>query len=321
MWSKIDEGAAVILNRIRKNWKKLADWAQRNKIEAFRLYDRDIPEFPFIVDIYKDYALIFDKSDELIDKNKNHLPMLIQALEEGIQFKPDKIVVKKRLRQEGKNQYEKLESKNEFLTVSEGQAKLLINLYDYLDTGLFIDHRPMRQKIFQIIQKQFRITNEPIKLLNLFCYTGSVSVHAALAGAKVTSIDMSATYIEWAKKNFTLNGLDLKDHQFIQENALVFLNGTVNEKFDFIFLDPPTFSNSKRMTESFEVERDQALIVDGSMRFLKKEGVLFFSNNKRSFRIDEIIKKKYKVKDITEESIPMDCHDKKIHQCYQIKHE
>lgn len=327
----------MISNRLLKNWKKLEPWAKRQNIEAYRLYDRDIPEFPFIVDLYADYAVVYDKTDPVKDKNKNHLPLLIEALEAGLKIESAKIIVKKRQRQEGVTQYEKLEDRRQFMVVREHEAKLEVNLHDYLDTGLFLDHRPIRQRIFKEVRQwiQSHPVHQPApsqsnyqvppphqerpNVLNLFCYTGSVSVFAALAGAQVTNVDMSATYLEWAKRNFHLNGLDPSEHFFIQEDALAYLGGAAKPIYDIIFLDPPTFSNSKRMQENFEVERDQEFIVTQSMARLKPDGVLYFSNNKRDFRLSEKLLQDYQIKNITEASIPMDCHDKKIHHCFALK--
>lgn len=301
----------MIKNRLEKNLKKLKSWADRQKIEAFRLYDRDIPEYPFIVDVYKDFYVVHDKSDPIKDKDKPHLPHVIEALK--VLFKCDEqhIVVKKRERQEGLKQYEKLGAKNETLVIRESQALLKINLYDYLDTGLFLDHRPMRQKIYK--------TASGKKFLNLFCYTGSVSVFAALAGATTTSVDMSQTYLKWAQDNFELNNIAINQHYFVNANVLEWLHLQKNHpSYDIIFLDPPTFSNSKKMEDTFEVERDQDMLVDNCMSMLNPGGVLYFSNNKRRFKLSEAILAKYAVKDLTEESIPQDFHDKKIHNCYQI---
>lgn len=302
----------MIKNRLEKNYKKLKAWAQRSQIEAFRLYDRDIPEYPFIVDIYKDHFLVYDKSEAFKDKDKNHLPHVIEALKALFKCPEESIVLKRRERQEGLKQYEKLDMKNQTFTVRESQALLKINLYDYLDSGLFLDHRPMRQKVYK--------TAAGKKFLNLFCYTGSVSVFAALAGAKTTSIDMSQTYLRWAQDNFLLNQIPLEGHQFINSDVLEWLRDSDKQgPFDVIFLDPPTFSNSKKMEDTFEVERDQNFLVDACMKMLSPGGVLYFSNNKRKFKISEEILAKYSVKDITEESIPQDFHDKKIHCCFEIR--
>lgn len=302
----------MIKNRLEKNLRKLKSWAERQKIEAYRLYDRDIPEYPFIVDVYKDHYVIYDKSVHYVDMEKMHLPHVLDAVKLIFKCTDEKIVIKKRERQEGLSQYEKLTAKNETMIVRESQAFLKVNLYDYLDTGLFLDHRPMRQKVFK--------TAKDKEFLNLFCYTGSVSVFAALAGAHTTSIDMSQTYLRWAQDNFELNQLDPAQHSFINENVLEWLRRHEGTKsFDMIFLDPPTFSNSKKMSDSFDVERDQDFLVESCMSMLRPEGVLYFSNNKRKFKISSHILSKFKVKDITEESIPQDFHDKKIHTCFEIK--
>lgn len=301
----------MIKNRLEKNYKKLKSWAERAQIEAYRLYDRDIPEYPYIVDIYKDHFLIYDKSD-LRDVEKNHLPHVQDALKALFKCDDSKIVIKKRERQEGLKQYEKLDAKEETFVVRESQALLKVNLYDYLDTGLFLDHRPMRQKVFKSVKDK--------KFLNLFCYTGSVSVFAALGGATTTSVDMSQTYLRWAQENFQLNNLDPAKHNFINADVLEWLRTTkLPNTFDVIFLDPPTFSNSKKMDEAFEVERDQEFLVESCMNMLRPEGILYFSNNKRKFKISPAVLAKYKVKEITTESIPQDFHDKKIHNCFEIR--
>lgn len=302
----------MIKNRLEKNLKKLKSWADRQQIEAWRLYDRDIPEYPYIVDIYKDQYVVYDKSDFVKDKDKNHLPHVVEALKALFNCSEDHIVIKKRERQEGLNQYEKLSAKNDTMVVRESQALFKVNLHDYLDTGLFLDHRPMRQKVFKSAQDK--------EFLNLFCYTGSVSVFAALGGAKTTSVDMSQTYLRWAKDNFELNQLNPDQHEFINDNVIEWLHQNSSiRKFDMIFLDPPTFSNSKKMNETFEVERDQDFLIDSCMKMLRPEGILYFSNNKRKFKLTPEVMAKYRVKDITEPSIPQDFHDKKIHNCFEIK--
>lgn len=302
----------MIKNRLEKNLKKLKPWAQRAKIEAYRIYDRDIPEYPYIVDIYGEFILVYDKSDPIKDANKNHLPEILQAIESLFNIPTDKVIVKKRERQEGTSQYNKLAETKNYFTVRESQALFKVNLHDYLDTGLFLDHRPMRYKIYK--------TSKDKKVLNLFCYTGSVSVFAALGGGTVTSVDMSNTYIQWAKENFTINNIDINKHEFITENAIEWLDQYKNlKKYDVIFLDPPTFSNSKKMTDEFEVERDQNFLVNCCMEMLSLEGVLYFSNNKRKFKISPEILATYSVKDITTETIPQDFHDQKIHHCFELR--
>lgn len=303
----------MIKNRIQKNFKKLKLWSERNQIEAFRIYDRDIPEFPFIVDKYQDHIVIYDKSDPIKDQGKNHLSAIIEAIKIIFNISDDLIILKKRERQTGTQQYEKISHQNKNIVVLESQAKFIVNLWDYLDTGLFLDHRPLRQ----IVYKQ----SKDKKVLNLFCYTGAISVFAALGGAKaVVSVDMSQTYLNWAQENFKLNNIDQTQHLFVNQNALEFLAGdSFTNHFDLIILDPPTFSNSKKMISDFDVERDQEILIENTMKKLHPEGTLYFSNNKRKFRLSEKILDKFSVKNITTDTIPIDFHDQKIHQCYLIK--
>lgn len=303
----------TIQNRLEKNYKHLKKWAARSGIEAFRIYEKDIPEFPFIVDVYKDHAVIFEKRDEEIDAEKfNHFEFIITAVKNVLNIPEEKVVIKSRFRQKGATQYTKLEEKNEFFSVKEHEARYLVNLHDYLDTGLFLDHRPLRQIIYKSVSGK--------KVLNLFSYTGSISVMAALGGAKVTSVDMSATYMDWAKKNFEENQIPLKEHNFIVDSALEYLE-KASSRFDVIVLDPPTFSNSKKMEEDFEVEKDQVFLIKHCLRLLNPEGgVLYFSNNKRSFKIDPAISEMALVQDITARTIPEDYRNPKIHHCFKITH-
>lgn len=304
---------SVIQNRLEKNLKRLNGWAKQAQVDAWRVYDRDIPEYPFIVEKYGDYFVVWDKSDAVVDAGKYHLPELLAALKAVFGADDEHIVQKKRERQEGLRQYERLSEKNSFLTVREGPALLRVNLWDYLDTGLFLDHRPMRARL--------RKESEGKRVLNLFCYTGSVSVASALGGGTVTSLDMSATYLEWAVENFKLNGLDPAKHRFVQTDVLQWLGQPPEaEPFDLIFLDPPTFSNSKRMQRDFEVEQDQEFLVESCMRRLSPGGTLYFSNNKRRFKLSPKVSGSWRTDDLGEGTIPPDFHDRKIHHCFRIRH-
>lgn len=301
----------TIQNRIEKNFKHRSKWAKKEGIESFRIYEKDIPEFPFIVDIYKEFAVIFEKRDSEIDAEKfDHFEFIITAVKNVLNIPEEKVIIKSRFRQKGNTQYERIDSKNEFFSVKEYQANFLVNLNDYLDTGLFLDHRPMRQVIFK--------ESSDKKVLNLFSYTGSVSVMAALGGAQsVTSVDLSATYQDWAKRNFEHNKISLRNHTFITQSALEYLEKS-NAKFDLIFIDPPTFSNSKKMQDDFEVEKDQVFLITNCLRMLSQGGVIYFSNNKRKFKLDPQISELALVKDITSSTIPMDFRDPKIHHCFKI---
>lgn len=303
----------TIQNRLEKNYKHRAKWARREGFEAFRIYNKDIPEFPFIVDVYKDYAVIFEKRDEEIDADKfDHFNFIISAVKNVLNIPEEKVVIKSRKRQSGDTQYNKLEDRNELIVIKEYKAEYLVNLHDYLDTGLFLDHRPLRQ----IITK----SSEGKKVLNLFSYTGSISVAAAIGGAsKVTSVDMSSTYQNWAKKNFEQNNIPVNQHNFIVDSALEYLE-KASQRFDIIVLDPPTFSNSKNMEEDFEVEKDQVFLIKHCLRLLDPNGVLYFSNNKRKFKIDPAALEMAQVQEITPRTIPEDYKDTKAHVCFKITH-
>ena len=303
----------TIQNRLEKNYKHRLKWARREGFDAFRLYHKDIPEFPFIVDVYQDHAVIFEKRDDEIDADKfDHFNFIISAVKNVLNIPEEKVVIKSRMKQKGNTQYTKLEDKNEFITVKEYQSKFLVNLHDYLDTGLFLDHRPLRQIIYK--------SAEGKKVLNLFSYTGSISVAAAVGKAlKVTSVDMSTTYQNWARKNFELNEIPVNAHNFITDSALEYLE-KASQRFDIIVLDPPTFSNSKNMEEDFEVEKDQVFLVKHCLRMLAPDGVLYFSNNKRRFKIDPAILEMATVQDITPRTTPEDYKDTKIHHCFKITH-
>ncbi len=303
----------TIQNRIEKNYKHRAKIAKREGFEAFRIYEKDIPDFPFIVDVYQDNAVIYEKRDEEIDAEKfDHFNFIISAVKNILNIGEEKVIIKARKRQVGDTQYTKLEERNELISVKEYAANFLVNLHDYLDTGLFLDHRPLRQIVFK--------SSEGKKVLNLFSYTGSISVMAALGKARqVTSVDMSATYQEWCRRNFEHNNIPVKDHNFITDSALEYLE-KASQRFDMIILDPPTFSNSKKMEEDFEVEKDQVFLIKHCMRLLAPDGVLYFSNNKRAFKIDPKVLELANVQDITPRTIPEDYRNSKIHHCFKITH-
>jgi 23S rRNA G2069 N7-methylase RlmK/C1962 C5-methylase RlmI len=214
----------------------------------------------------------------------------------------------------GAAQYTKLAEGGRLQTVVEETSRYLVNLSDYLDTGLFLDHRPLRSR--------FRRLAPGLRLLNLFCYTGSVSVAAAQAGTRTDSVDLSATYLEWAQDNFYANGLNLQDHGFIRADAREFLADKPKAEagYDIVFLDPPTFSNSKRMVGVLDIQRDHRRLIELAMNWTAPGGVLYFSTNKRVFVLDEGLKKRFRVSDITAETIPEDFRDPKIHRAFTLHH-
>lgn len=314
---------SMIRDRLQKNLKRLAPWAERNRFEAYRIYDWDIPEYPFFVDRYKDALVVSDRGNESFERDQQHLDELMAALTELNLVNPERIHLKRRRAQTRFDKYQRHEEKNEFFWVQEGPAKLLVNLTDYLDTGLFLDHRPLRERV--------RKEAKDKKVLNLFCYTGAISVAAALGGGKVTSVDLSNTYLEWAEKNFKLNDLDTNQHAFLREDVLQWLRlqpkaALINQQpkasletgYDIIILDPPIFSNSKKMTDLLDTERDHPTLVRDCMRLLNPGGVLYFSTNKNGFRLNPELTEEFRVQDLTEATIPQDFHRKKVHVCYRI---
>lgn len=304
---------SAINGRIKKLYRHKKKWAKRNNIDSFRLYDRDIPDFPFIVDIHGQYCVIYKRSIDKIDADKNHLPLLIEAIKEHTQLNEEHIFIKERKVQGQDFQYEK--SKGETPLVSkEGDLKFKLLLNKYIDTGLFLDHRPLRQLL---AKENFSGKN----VLNLFCYTGSLSVASAYAGATVTSVDMSNTYLDWAKENFKLNELDINKHSFIREDVLKYLKEEAQKqekKYDIIILDPPSMSKSKKMDVVFDVQKDHEMLVEHCSKLLNENGILYFSNNLRSFKLSDSVQNSFEVKDMTKWSIPEDFHDQKIHKLYKI---
>lgn len=300
----------ILASRLKKLYKHKKKWAKRQNIEAYRLYERDIPEFPLIVDIYGQYALIYDQTDDR-DLDRDVMGMAVEAIISLQDFNEDRIIIKERKGQSGISQYKKLEDQKDYFIVTEGDLKFWVNLKDYLDTGLFLDHRYMRQWFTQNSKNK--------KVLNLFSYTSSIGVAAAVGGAYTTNVDMSKTYLDWSKRNYAINSLNPDKHSFVNADILEYLKDSSSEKYDAIFLDPPTFSNSKKMTETFSVEGHHEFLIESCIRRLAPGGVLFFSNNKRGFKLEASIIEKYDVKDISLKTIPEDFRNQKIHVCFEIR--
>lgn len=310
--------SSIILNRLRKNLKNRKNLVKNSKLTAYRLYEKDIPEYPYIVDIYNDHAVVYEKGKKIDSDDpsatslqKEHQKHIETALLKILQIPMLKVIFKKRQKQKGKSQYNQICKKDEFFPVDENGMKFLVNLFDYLDTGLFLDHRPLRKIIKDTALNK--------TVLNLFSYTGSISVAAAMGGGKVTTVDMSKTYLDWAEDNFWENQIDPEMHQFIQTDVIKYLEDPLKEKYDIIVLDPPSFSNSKRMEDVFDIQEDHSWMIQNLMKSLSPTGVLYFSNNFRKFKLDEKIFEDYHVKDITKKSIPMDFRDMRIHVCFEIR--
>ncbi|GKX41875.1 bifunctional 23S rRNA (guanine(2069)-N(7))-methyltransferase RlmK/23S rRNA (guanine(2445)-N(2))-methyltransferase RlmL [Pectobacterium carotovorum] len=305
-------------NRLRKNLRKLEKWAKQQGIECYRIYDADLPEYNVAVDRYGSWVVVQEYAPpKTIDaqKARQRLFDVINATLSVLELPSNRLVLKTRERQKGKNQYEKLAQKGDFLLMEEFGAKLWVNLTDYLDTGLFLDHRIARKMLGEMSRgKDF---------LNLFAYTGTASVHAGLGGARsTTTVDMSRTYLEWAEKNLRVNGLTGRQHRLIQADCLSWLHNG-HEQFDVIFIDPPTFSNSKRMEESFDVQRDHLALMKDLKRLLRRGGTIMFSNNKRGFQMDiaGLTALGLNAKEITAQTQSQDfARNRQIHNCWLLTH-
>ena len=315
----LGEGAQMFANRLKKNARKLAGWLKASGVSCYRLYDADMPEYAVAIDVYQDAIHVQEYAPPItVDEASanRHLTEIRQALLSLYPESRGKLFFKERRRQKGDNQYQRQpsgSSHNAVQVVTEGAARFEVNLSDYLDTGLFLDHRPVRRMIGAMARGK--------RVLNLFCYTAAASVHAALGGATSSlSIDMSNSYLEWAGRNFALNGLDLKQHQLLRADCLEWL-GREQGAFDLVFLDPPTFSNSKKMEQVLDIQRDHGTLIGHAMAVLAPGGTLVFSNNFRKFSMDQAVLQNWQVESITEQTFDPDFQrDQKLHNCWLIRH-
>lgn len=312
---QLTEGAQMVLNRLKKNQRRLDAWRKKSAVSCYRLYDADIPEYAVAVDIYdqsihvQEYAPPSTISDQLA---RERFAEVKQAIKRFAAHYRGKIHYKERRRQKGYSQYERsAEGASDIIEVSEGRARFEVNLSDYLDTGLFLDHRPVRALIGELVKGK--------RFLNLFCYTASATVQAALAGAKSSlSIDMSNTYLDWAERNFALNSLNSSQHQLLRADCTKWLE-TEGELFDVIFLDPPTFSNSKKMDSVLDIQRDHGDMIRATMAKLAPQGVLIFSNNFRKFKLDTLTERQFSCENITPQTLDKDFErNPRIHNVWKI---
>ncbi|MFG3451650.1 bifunctional 23S rRNA (guanine(2069)-N(7))-methyltransferase RlmK/23S rRNA (guanine(2445)-N(2))-methyltransferase RlmL [Stutzerimonas stutzeri] len=312
--ARLSEGGQMFANRLQKNLKLLGKWARKDGIQCYRLYDADMPEYALAIDLYGDWVHVQEYAPpRSIDPEKAQARLYdaLGAIPQALGVSRDRVVVKRRERQSGTRQYERQASQGEFLEVQEGDVKLLVNLTDYLDTGLFLDHRPMRLRLArEAAGKRF---------LNLYCYTATATVHAAKGGARsTTSVDLSKTYLDWARRNLALNGLS--DRQRLEQADVMAWLEEDREEYDLIFIDPPTFSNSKRMEGVFDVQRDHVALLDLAMARLASGGTLYFSNNFRKFAMDPSIAERYAVEEITGATLDEDFRrNSKIHRAWKLQ--
>jgi len=308
--------AKDLLNRIKKNLKALQKWSDKEHVTAYRVYDADIPEYNLAIDWYNGHLHVQEYAPPKtvnLEKAQQRLQDALESLKRFFDIPFSYIHVKSRQRQKGSTQYQKLSETRRMLPIDEAGALLLVNLDDYLDSGLFLDHRPTRVRMQSL--------SKGLRFLNLYCYTGAATVHAAIGGAKkTTSVDMSATYLQWARNNLYLNGCAESNHQLVRSDCMEWLKKT-NDQFDLIFVDPPTFSNSKRMQGFFDVQQSQVELLDLAMKRLEPGGLLVFSNNFNRFQLEPELMERYDVKDITKDSLPPDfSRGKPIHHCWEFRH-
>ncbi len=306
--------AEYLRNRIAKNEKRLRKWARSEGIEALRLYDRDIPEIPLAVDRYGEALLLalyerpYEKDAEL---EEEWLGLMSNACADVLSIDPDLVFRRMRKRQRGTDQYERLRADRAERVVREGGLSFIVNLTDYLDTGLFLDHRPTRSMV--------RSGSSGRDVLNLFCYTGSFSAYAASGGASsVTSVDLSRGYLDWASRNLELNGAPESARKLVRADAMRFLAEAADggESWDLIIADPPTFSNSKAAAD-FDVNEDWPRLIENCARVLRPGGSLYFSTNSRTLKWrPDLLPLPFE--DITEKTIPPDFRNSRIHRCWRL---
>ena len=312
--ARLSEGGQMFANRLQKNLKTLGKWAKKAGVECYRLYDADMPEYALAIDLYCDWVHVQEyAAPRSIDPEKAQTRLLdaLAAIPVALGIPSERVVIKRRERQAGTRQYERQAAQGQFMEVTEGGVRLLVNLTDYLDTGLFLDHRPMRLRIQQEAAGK--------RFLNLFCYTATATVHAAKGGARsTTSVDLSKTYLDWARRNLALNGFSER-HRLEQGDVMHWLAEDRGE-YELIFIDPPTFSNSKRMEGVFDVQRDHVQLLDLAMARLAAGGTLYFSNNFRKFQLDDSLQQRYAVEEISAQTLDADfARNPKIHRAWRLR--
>jgi 23S rRNA (cytosine1962-C5)-methyltransferase len=308
--------AEMFANRVAKNYKHLRKWAGRSGVECFRIYDRDIPELPFALDVYGSRAHLQEYSKPVMDTRarRSWLAAMHAAAARALGLPPDRVALKQRHGQSPDKQYRKLADSAGDFVVNEGGHRFIVNLTDHLDTGLFLDHRETRALVGTLARGR--------RVLNLFCYTGSFSVYAAKnQAASTTSIDLSKPYLDWARRNFDLNGIEPACNRLVQADVLRFLETERGSKdrYELIVLDPPSFSNSKKMQDVLDVQRDHTALIRGCVALLAADSELLFSTNLRSFRLDADALADIATEEISEQTVPQDFRNRRIHRCWRMR--
>lgn len=310
---KDQEQAGLFESRLLKRAKHLRRWPTRRGITCFRLYERDIPEIPLVVDRYEDCLHITEYErphDRNPGRHASWLELMKKTASKALDVPIQRVFLKTRLKSKG-NQYQKLTDSQKRFTVQEDGLKFLVNLSDYVDTGLFLDHRNTR--------KMVRDAAEGKHFLNLFAYTGSFSVYAAAGGAaSTTTVDWSRNYLDWAKENLAINGFEGNDHQFVAADSMEFLQNN-QQKFDLVVVDPPTFSNRKGAEEDWDVQAHYAELLNLLAESLNPKARVYFSNNYRKFKLDEALLACYSIREISQQTVPEDFRNKRIHRCWLLE--
>ncbi len=316
---ELSANAEMFANRLTKNLKHLGKWARKSEINCFRVYDADLPDYAVAIDLYGDHVHVQEYAPpKSIDPEKavQRLNDVMHILPGLLDIPAANVSLKLRKKQRGSDQYVPHGTQKQRFEVMESGLKFWVNLTDYLDTGLFLDHRITRQLLLENASGK--------RFLNLFAYTGSGTVYAAAGGAKsTTTVDMSNTYLEWAKDNMALNGFAQTNHDYVRANCIEWLQSAQNaaERYDLIFLDPPTFSNSSRMEDVFDIQRDHVELIKMAMTLLSDSGQLIFSTNNRQFKLASDELSSFKVTDISKKTLPKDFErNPKIHYCWNIAH-
>lgn len=310
-----EDKSSPLGNRVRKIYRHLRKWAKRTGTDCFRLYDKEIGEYPLAIDFYAGRFCVhyFSPAREIEEPPQELIDETTKVLTSIFNVTPDAIYWRIRAKRKTTRQYEKIGESKEFFKVLEYGVKFLINLEDYLDTGLFLDHRETRHMVASYAKGK--------SLLNLFAYTCSFSVQAAASGATFTkSVDMSNTYTQWGRENFKLNGFSSKNHEIVCADCLKFLDEEIHSKakYDLIVIDPPTISRSKKMDQLFDVQIDYIFLITKALKLLAQGGCIFFSTNSRRFTFDVGLFPDCTILEISHKTLPPDFHDPKIHRCWKI---
>jgi 23S rRNA (cytosine1962-C5)-methyltransferase len=311
-----EDKSSPFINCIRNTYRHVRKWAKRTHTNCFRIYDRQLYHYPLAIDFYAGrYFVHYFSPDRDEDEPPAALVTEIEnALSDTFRATSSEIFWRSRIRRKKQQQYEKHNVLQEFFTVYEYGVKFKVNLVDYLDTGLFLDHRELRRLVASCAKGK--------RVLNLFSYTASFSVHASNQGATFTkSVDMSNTYTEWAKDNFVLNGISLKENELIRADCLKFLDDEIQHgaRYDIIVIDPPTISRSKKMDQLFDIQKDYVLLIRKAQELLNRKGVIFFSTNSRKFIFDSHQFLNTTTSDISKKTLPIDFHDVKLRQAWKIE--